>query len=237
MKPIIGILAEIDIEQNTKVQNTYIKVIEESGGIPILLPYVTASQTMEYFVNICDGFLFTGGADIDPKRYGEQPKDTCGIIQYFRDEFEFNMFQMVIQTSKPIFAICRGAQLINVALGGTLYQDLPSELPTQIAHRQREEKFSPSHEVRVLGNTPLYQMTGAERICANSFHHQAVKTLGNGLEVMAIADDGVVEAFYLTGQRYLCAYQWHPERLYAIDADNRRIFDDFIKACQRCVNQ
>ena len=232
MRPIIGVFAEVDLEQNTKVQNAYIRAIEESGGIPILLPYVKDTDTMNHFVNLCDGFFFTGGADIDPQRYEEKAKATCGEIQVNRDELEFKVFQVVINTSKPILAVCRGAQLVNVALGGTLYQDIPSEIPTQISHRQNEPKFSPSHSIIVLENTPLFRLMEKERIPANSFHHQAIKTLGDGLEVMALADDNIVEAFYLTEERYIRAYQWHPERLYETDIYNRRIFDDFIKACQ-----
>lgn len=232
MKPIIGILAEVDADFNTRVQPPYIKAIELAGGLPVLLPYVEDSKVIEQFVELCDGFFFTGGADVDPRRYGEQPKATCGDIQYNRDTLEFKVLEKVMNTSKPILAICRGAQLVNVALGGTLYQDIPSEIDTQIAHRQSEPKFSPSHDVTVIENTPLYTLVGAKRIRANSFHHQSVKSLGKGLEIMSLADDGVVEAAYLLGERYLRAYQWHPERLCESDKHNRLIFEDFIKACK-----
>ena len=231
MTPIIGILAEVDNDFNTRVQPPYVKAIELAGGLPVLLPYVEDSKVIEQFVELCDGFFFTGGADVDPKRYGEQPKATCGDIQYNRDTLEFKVLEKVMNTSKPILAICRGAQLVNVALGGTLYQDIPSEIDTQIAHRQNEPKFSPSHDVTVIENTPLYTLVGTQMIHANSFHHQSVKALGKGLEIMALADDGVVEAAYLSGERYLRAYQWHPERLCESDKHNRLIFDDFIKAC------
>lgn len=231
MAHIIGILAEVDSDFNTRVQPPYIKAIELAGGLPVLLPYVSDEETIESFISICDGFFFTGGADVDPKRYGEQPKSTCGDIQYNRDTLEFKVFEKVINTSKPILAICRGAQLVNVALGGTLYQDIPSEIDTQISHRQSEPKFSPSHEVQVIANTPLYEIVGKDRIKGNSFHHQAIKTLGDGLEIMAVADDGIIEAVYSKGKQYLRAYQWHPERLCESDKHNRLIFDDFIKAC------
>lgn len=232
MRPIIGVLAEIDDECNTKVQNPYIHAIENSGGTPILLPYIGDGRAIEHLVDICDGFFFTGGADIDPKRYGEESRENIGNIQAHRDEFEFRVFQRVIKTSKPILAICRGAQLINIALGGTLYQDIPSEIQTTISHRQSEPKFSPSHDVKIMRNTPLYEMMGTEQIKANSFHHQAVKALGKGLEIMAIAEDGIIEAFYLVGQRYVRAYQWHPERLFDIDGHNHMLFEDFIHACK-----
>ena len=206
MKPIIGILAEVDSERVNTVQNTYIKAIEKSGGIPILLPYVEDDRTIECFINKCDGFLFTGGVDINPERYGEEKLPTCGDIQENRDDFEFKVFNKAINTEKPILAICRGIQLVNSALGGTLYQDIPSEVDTQISHRQTEAKFSPSHSVKVIKNTPLSILTEEIEISANSFHHQAIKKLGAGLEIMAVADDGIIEAVYSPQKRYLRAY-------------------------------
>lgn len=232
MKPIIGILAKVDTERNSELQNAYTKAIEGSGGAPVLLPYVEDDGTIERFVDICDGFVFTGGADVDPLRYGEERKDSCGEIQHNRDELEFKVLSKVINTEKPILAICRGSQLINIALGGTLYQDISSEIDTRISHRQSEPKNSPSHDVKILPNTPLDTLMGAHQIHANSFHHQAIKTLGDGLEIMAVAEDGIIEAFYLLKNQYLRAYQWHPERLYETDMHNRCIFDDFITACR-----
>ena len=232
MRPIIGVLAEIDNELSTMVQNPYIYAIERSGGIPILFPYVDDGETIEHLVDICDGFFFTGGADIAPKRYGEEVKDNIVDIQEHRDEFEFHVFQKVKKTSKPVLAICRGSQLVNVALGGTLYQDIPSEVQTKILHRQIELKFSHSHDVRIMINTPLYEMMKAERIKVNSFHHQAIKTLGEGLEIMALAEDGIIEAVYSSGRQYIRAYQWHPERLFETDTQSRIIFEDFIYNCK-----
>jgi putative glutamine amidotransferase len=137
-----------------------------------------------------------------------------------------------LASGKPILGICRGGQLINVALGGTLWQDLPSQFPSEIHHVQKEEKFATSHSVSILPDTPLAAITGKNRITANSFHHQAAHKLGEGLRVMALADDGVVEAMYLPGHPFLWALQWHPERIYDIDADARALFTSFIEACK-----
>ncbi|MBQ8214606.1 MAG: gamma-glutamyl-gamma-aminobutyrate hydrolase family protein [Clostridia bacterium] len=232
-QPIIGILAEVDEVCNNKVQNSYICAIERSEGLPVLLPYVAREETVEQFVSFCNGIFFTGGADIEPRRYGEKIKSTCGSIKPYRDELEFKVLKKAIAQKKPILAICRGIQLVNVALGGTLYQDISTEIQTELLHRQTEPKNMPSHEVNVMENTPLHELVGgAGRITANSFHHQAIKNLGEGLAVMATADDGMVEAVYLQNGQYLRAYQWHPERLCDIDEDNRRIFADFIEACR-----
>ncbi len=231
MRPIIGLLAEVDDERATRVMSTYVRAIEKSGGAPFLLPYVEGEEVVRHLALLCDGFLFTGGADISPMRYGEKAKESCGKIQLYRDDLEFRMFAQIYQTKKPILAICRGAQLVNVALGGTLFQDIPSECPSEIPHRQAEPKFSFSHSVSIQRDTPLYALIGKERMRANSFHHQAIKKLGSGLSVMAIADDGVIEAVYSTENRYLRAYQWHPERLCERCEDNKLLFENFIRAC------
>ena len=232
MKVIIGILTEVDDELTTKVRGSYINAIEKSGGVPVVLPYVKDERTIEDFADICDGFLFTGGVDVDPSRYGEEAKPTCEKPQLFRDELEFCALRVILRKAKPILAICRGAQLINAALGGTLYQDIPSECPSHVLHRQTEPDNAPSHDVRVLPSTPLSEIIKSERMAANSFHHQAIKTLGEGLRAMATAEDGIIEAFYSTTEDYLYAYQWHPERLFDTDLQNRLIFEDFTSAVE-----
>ena len=228
MIPLIGMLGAVDGEKNVSLIYNYVKAIEKSGGLPLLLPFVESDEAIDGFVSRCDGFLFTGGVDIDPCRYGEEKKPTCGDIQSNRDELEFKVFKKAFESGKPILGICRGAQLVNVALGGTLYQDLPTELASDIAHRQKEGILDYSHRINVVKGTPLYALMGEEKIKGNSFHHQAIKMLGDGLKVMAKANDGVVEAVWYEGDRYLRAYQWHPERLYMADDFNKRIFDDFV---------
>ena len=227
---IIGILAQIDNEKETKISNTYIRALESCGAVPIVLPYTDNENTLNEFINICDGFLFSGGCDIAPERYGERPSMLCGESQPYRDEFELSIFERAYRSGKPIMGICRGEQLINVALGGTLYQDIPSEVNTSLLHSQSEPKHLPSHRVLVKEGTPLYELLGKEFIAANSFHHQAVKELGKNLEIMALSDDGIVEAVYLRGEQYIRAYQWHPERLSYSDDKNKMLFEDFIKA-------
>lgn len=231
MTPIIGLLAEIDDEQDTKLKYSYTKAIENSGGIPLLLPYTESDQTIDRFIEMCNGFVFTGGVDVSPERYGETPQPTCGKVQKYRDELDFKVFSKAMETGKPILAICRGMQLVNAALGGTLYQDIPTEVKKAIIHRPADTEKIAVHDVEVLANTPLSAFTGIGWIEVNTFHHQAIKRLGKGLEVMALADDGIIEAVYLTDHPYLRAYQWHPERLYDNDDNSRRIFDDFIEAC------
>ena len=233
MKPIIGILADVDRNRVTSVKGDYISAIEMAGGVPFVFPYVQNDETLGEMVDACDGIFFTGGVDISPDRYGEDKKPTCGEPQLNRDVLEFKAFDMAFKMKKPILAVCRGAQLVNVALGGTLYQDIPTEVDTDTVHRQTEGIYEYSHDVEIKEGTPLFRLCGETRIKANSFHHQAIKKLGEGLAVMAQADDGIVEAVYYTGNRYICAYQWHPERLFYNDDFNRGVFGDFVKECIR----
>ena len=231
MQPIIGMLVTVDNEGTVNAIRPYADAILQSGGVPVILPYTTDDAVIARYVALCDGFCFTGGLDVNPVHYGEEVSPVCGEIQPLRDELELAVFRTAFHADKPLLGICRGAQLFNVALGGTLIQDLPSERPSPIAHRQVEEKFSPSHEVCILPDTPLHALTGTPRMTANSFHHQAVKQLGDGLLPMAHADDGVIEGFYHPTARYLRAYQWHPERLFEKDAQNCAIFANFIQNC------
>ena len=232
MKPIIGILAEVEDNRYSGVRNAYVSAIECAGGLPLLIPYVTDEATISEYVSLSDGIFFTGGADIDPSIYGEMPSPDLGKLQKRRDELEIRIFSEAIKTRVPILGICRGMQMINAALGGTLFQDIPTEYDTPIKHKQIEGDFEPSHSVNITEGTPLAALVEKKRMCANSFHHQAIKTLGAGLHVSAHADDGMIEAVYLDEERYLRAYQWHPERLNKTDSDNRKIFEDFISAAK-----
>ncbi len=232
MHPIIGIVASAKDVGDVSAPTTYTAAIEAAGGVPVILPCGENFDMYEHFVDLCDGFMFTGGCDIRPSRYGEEPLPECGSIQDHRDIIELAFFEKAIKTDKPIIAICRGIQLVNVALGGTLFQDIPSQFQTDILHKQTQERFEPSHSVQVLESTPLYAMTnGKATMMANSFHHQAIKDLGRGLAVMARAEDGIIEAVFMPEKPYVRAYQWHPERLWQIDANNRAIFTEFVKAC------
>lgn len=233
MKPIIGLLAEVDADKKNGLNYSYSAAIEAAGGIAVLLPYTESEATLSDYTALCDGFFFTGGADIDPKHFGEQIHPACGQIYEHRDALELSIFPLALKSGKPILGICRGLQLINVALGGTLYQDLPTEYAVTLSHRQTEPATAPSHGIKILKDTPLHALIGKEYMTGNSFHHQAIQTLGKGLSVTARAEDGVIEAVTYEGDSYLRAYQWHPERLCTSDADNLRLFEEFIGKCKK----
>lgn len=232
-RPIVGILADVDGNLVTSVKRDYISAIEGCGGIPFVFPYVQNDEILGKMIGACDGIFFTGGVDISPCRYGEEKRPTCGEPQLKRDTLELCAFDIAFGMKKPILAVCRGAQLVNVALGGSLYQDIPTEFDTDMQHRQTEGIYEYSHGVEIKEGTPLFRLCGKTHIKANSFHHQAIKRLGEGLEVMATAGDGIIEAVYYTGNQYIRAYQWHPERLYGADEFNRDVFSDFIRECVR----
>ena len=231
MRPLIAITPNFK-DGLVSVDYSYVKAIEEVGGTPFILPITKEKENIVKLIEICNGLLMTGGGDIAPKYYGEElhPKadEPCPI----RDEFDFFCFKTAYALKKPIFAICRGIQLVNVALGGTLYQDLPSQFESSVSHRQTQAKFEPSHSVSVEIGTPLYSLIGERKMVANSFHHQAIKRLADELESMAVANDGVIEAVYSKGEGYLRGYQWHPERLCGYDEDNRKLFEEFVKTCK-----
>lgn len=231
MKPIIGVMPLWDDEKESLwMLPGYLDGIYQAGGIPIVFPFLEHEAEVKELAKMCDGFLFTGGHDVSPKLYQEEPLDGLVTCCKKRDRMETMVLGEAIRTDKPLLGICRGLQFINVGLGGTLYQDIPTQHPSEVEHHQQAPYDSPSHEVEIMQDSPLYHCLKMQRLSVNSCHHQAVKTIGPGLEVMAAAKDGIVEALYLPGHRFLWAVQWHPEFSYQKDGNSRRIFSAFIDA-------
>lgn len=230
MKPVIGVFTPIDDDGMQMIFREYTEALEGAGAIPILVANTDSPADIEQLAEMCDGFCFTGGVDVDPMHYGEEKLPECGEIQKKRDALELLAIPILLRSGKPILGICRGAQVINIALGGSLYQDIPSQIKTDITHSQTCGRYEFSHDTNIIAGTPLSLLTYEARVTVNSFHHQSVKTLGKGLKVMSRADDGVVEAMYLDADSYMRLYQWHPERLVSRDALSRAIFDDFVNA-------
>lgn len=232
-KPLIGILPLYDLEKESYwMLPGYMKGIEEAGGLPVMLPLTSDPEEIEQLSEEMDGYLFTGGPDIDPSLYGEEKRETCGVTCKLRDEMEIPMFRAVYEKNKPIFGICRGIQLINTALGGSLYQDLPTEHPSNTVHRQTVPPTEPTHEVTLMADAPLHKVIGADTLMVNSCHHQAIKTLGKGLSVMAVSEDGLVEGVYAPEKYFVQAVQWHPEFMHLVNENSRKILRSFVKACE-----
>lgn len=232
MKPLIGIVSLYDeTKESYWMLPGYVKGLEEAGAASVILPLTEDREALTRFAALCDGFLFTGGHDIEPALYGEEKSEKCGVICPERDNMEKAFFPMALETGKPLLGICRGAQLFNVLLGGTLYQDIPTECPSNVTHHGLPPYENPDHTVTIIPDSPLYQAVEADEMPVNSYHHQGIKKLGKGLEIAAAAPDGLPEAVYLPEHRFALAVQWHPEFSYQVDGNSRKIFHLFVKAC------
>ncbi|HEX2856711.1 MAG TPA: gamma-glutamyl-gamma-aminobutyrate hydrolase family protein [Propionibacteriaceae bacterium] len=218
------------------VGDDYPQAVLKAGGTPVLLalhdpalyPDVAAQQ-LEH----ADGLVLTGGPDVSPLTYGEQPHARLGNTLPDRDRFELALIAEARRRDLPVLAICRGIQILNVAYGGTLYQDLPSQLPDAIQHTQASVRQQVSHHVAVAEGSRLAGLVGGPgTIGVTSFHHQAIRDLGEGLTVVATAPDGVIEAVEADDQAWVVGLQWHPEMSHPADAASMDVFRGFVARCQ-----
>lgn len=207
------------------VNLTYLEALRAAGALPVVLPYVATSEEAIEYLRGLDGFLFTGGADIDPAEYGESRDEKCGEICPARDAAEKSYFAALQKKSLPTLGICRGLQTLNVFAGGTLWQDIPSQYGTGTAHSNAE------HEIEISPGTLFAKVIGRERINVNSYHHQGIKTPAPGYIVCARAPDGMPEAICAEGREDFLAVQYHPEMMFGRDENARRIFEWFANVC------
>lgn len=214
----------------TVINSDYSDAITYANGLPLIIPPVCSQTEIEQFVEICDGILITGGKDIAPLLYGEMTHPLCGDYDLEVDRCHVALIRETIKAGKPILGICRGLQLINIALGGTLYQDLPSQVPGCGGHLFNFIRSDAVHTVSVAETSPLFHIFGKPVLEVNSIHHQAIKEPGTGVEICAVAPDGVIEAFTVPDKRIL-AVQWHPEMLLQKNDDMLCLFEAFIKQC------
>ena len=228
--PIIGVTPLWDAERKSVwMLPDYLDGIRAAGGLPVVLPIEMSEEDADQIVETCDGFLFTGGQDVAPELYGEKVAAFV-VSSPERDKLESLLLSKALQADKAILGICRGLQFINVFLGGTLWQDLPSEHPSEIVHRQGKPYDAPTHKVKLNGD--LQTLLGKDIIEVNTLHHQAIKDLGNDLTAMAVAPDGIIEAVKMVGKRFVWAVQWHPEYMFKTNPDSLAIFSCFVKHCK-----
>ncbi len=235
MKPYIGITANYDEDRaEFFLQEPYIKAILKAKGIPILLlPEPTPiSQTeneeaTEAFVlpDFIDGVLLSGGGDIDPFYMNQEPQIGCGAIQPKRDAYELWLVRECMERKLPVLGICRGMQVLNVGLGGMVWQDIPKK-STSLQHMQKAPKNHPTHFINIEKESYLYEMFQLEKMRVNSFHHQSISKLGADLCITARSADGVVEAIEKRGEQFVVGVQYHPERL----AKQGKLFEGFVRA-------
>ncbi|MBR3341187.1 MAG: gamma-glutamyl-gamma-aminobutyrate hydrolase family protein [Clostridiales bacterium] len=230
MKPLVGVMPLWDdAKDSIWMLPGYLEGLKEAGATPVIFPLTEDPEEISRLVDICDGILMTGGHDVTPSIYGEEPLEDKVSCCRERDNMEKLVLEDTMKKDKPILGICRGIQLINALLGGTLFQDLPSQHPSDIEHHQTPPYDVPVHDVIIRKVTPLFDCLGSERISVNSYHHQAVKDLAPGLEVMAESEDGIVEALYKPLYSFLWAVQWHPEFSYKTDSNSMKIFQAFVE--------
>ncbi len=179
------------------------------SAMPVILPITDRLNLIREYAREFDGYLFTGGGDVNPAFYGEKKLDCCGGVDGERDEFEIALLHELIKLDKPVLGICRGIQIMNVALGGTLWQDISTQLLGGASHTMNNDRGEPTHAVEISGFAA--DACGKGEIIANSYHHQAIKELGDGFKSAAVSCDGVIEAAEHSGLRYYKAVQWHPE--------------------------
>lgn len=233
-KSIIGIVPLVDYEKESYwMLPGYMQGVMEAGGFPVMLPLTEDIDLIRQMVSVCDGFLFTGGQDVSPGLYGEEKLLQCGECSPERDRMETALLKEVLYADKPLLGICRGIQLLNVALGGTLYQDIPVQVQTETEHHQAPPYDIPVHEVCVREGTVLYDLLGTQSIRVNSYHHQAIKDLSSQLEVMAVSGDGLIEGVYMPDKKFIWAVQWHPEFSYHTDENSRKIFKAFVSSAEK----
>ena len=217
MKPVIGITTDIENESKYVLNHNNVQAVLRAGGLPVILP-IGIEQDAQQLSTMLDGLLLTGGGDIDPMLFGEEPHKHLGDVSPSRDLIEMTLVQEMLKKNKPILGVCRGLQIINIALGGNMYQDIYSQRDVPLLqHTQKAHRFHQSHFVQVKEGSLLESITKSEQIKVNSYHHQAVKDVPLPLIISGVASDGIIEAIESTEHAFVLGVQWHPEAL----ADNR----------------
>ena len=236
MKPVIGITTDLETNDRRVLNNTYVNAVIRAGGLPIILP-VGIEKDAKRFAGMLDGLLLTGGEDIDPMIFEEEPHANLGKVDPMRDTVELNLTKEFLALNKPILGLCRGLQMINVALGGNMYQDIYGQKTQKtgilLQHAQKAPTSHPSHFVQVEKGSLLESIAKMSEIKVNSFHHQAVKKVPKPLQVSGVASDGIIEAIESTAHAFVLGVQWHPEALAQNkDAVSLRLFDAFVEKCK-----
>lgn len=239
MRPLIGISCGVfprnePLRPIFGISQSYALAVERAGGLPVLIPPQPDREALRAVSARIDGLLLPGGGDIDPACYGEELLPICGAIEPERDHLEISLAQLALEDGRPIFGICRGMQLLNVATGGALYQDITAQRPGAPPHPTTDyqgKRDQTAHAIEIQPGSLLAGIMGTTHHAVNSFHHQAVKQPGSGVELLAWSEDGILEAMVVPGHPFALAVQFHPEELILVDPASQRLFDAFVQAC------
>jgi putative glutamine amidotransferase len=238
-RPRIGIIMRLELETNRfYLSRDYSEAVEAAGGAPVHLSLIPRREYLETLLAGLDGILLPGSdSDVDPLRYGREPHPRLGSVQPLKDATDLLVLESVERLGIPLLAICFGMQVLNVSRGGTLIQDIPSEMPEAINHQQGAPRERRSHRVRLLEGSLLARLSGNDGALVNSHHHQAIETVGRELVATAWTADGLVEALEdPRGDRFALAVQWHPEIAWAVDDFSQSIFSNFVEASRDFAN-
>ncbi len=240
--PLIGVSGSIDEKEREHfLMRCYARAILSGGAIPVLLSPDMDDDMLSACMQKLNGIFLAGGNDVAPEVFGEDPIPELGEVNPLRDQFEMRLVKKAYEMGMPVLGVCRGIQSMNVALGGTLWQDLPSQYRTEaggrpIAHSQKRPDYYQSHTVQVKNGSQLHSIVGADSLRVNSFHHQAVREPAPGMVVSAVSTDGVIEAIECPQHPFFVGVQWHPERYFEREPDAKALFAAFAQsaASYRC---
>lgn len=234
---LIGITSSMEVtESHYTTARENVAAIKRAGGVPVILPNTDDYNQIEYYADKLDGLYATGGYDIDPTLFGEEPHQGLGTIIPVRDTFELELMKRFLEMDKPILAVCRGCQILNIAAGGDMYQDIYGQIRDRelLQHQQKAPKEHGSHFVHVTENSLLNQLTGMDVLRVNSRHHQANRKVVEPFFISGNASDGIVEAIESKEHSFAMGLQWHPENMFAAnDIASENIYTGFVQACNR----
>ena len=231
MTPVIALTCNHDPGNGLiSLSRNYTRAVDAAGGLPVMLDVTGDEQKLKDILLLADALVLTGGGDVDPFFIGEEPLPGCGDIDPERDRFEISLTRLLLSAGLPVLGICRGMQVLNIAAGGDIHQDISSQQEDSIKHAQQAPRWHPTHHIKVAEGTVLAQITGGGNIRVNSFHHQAVRNIAPGFMVSAISADGVVEAIENPGLPFALGVQFHPETMWERDRLFLLLFDALVKA-------
>jgi|SRR6056297_174002 len=241
--PVIGLTSSLMfMKKNYRFPNykriyinkDYVKAIENSGGVPIIIPIDSKKLSVNYYLSKINGLLITGGVDINPKYYNEKPHEKIGKIIDERDSLDFTLLKKAMNKNIPVLGICRGMQLLNIYYRGSLYQDQSLNNNLNLDHYQNNPDPSTlGHSIEVYKKTKLYSIVKNNNFKVNSYHHQFIKKVGENLRISAKSSDGSIEGIETNDSQFIIGIQWHPERIYENSKESKLIFENFIRKAMK----